>query len=54
MTAVLEQTHKIGITIIDSNAGYIENKNYTITYQMFSMATTDDFATIHKIKTNHS
>ena len=31
MTAVLEQTHKIGITIIDSNAGYIENKNYTIT-----------------------
>jgi hypothetical protein len=43
MTAVLEQTHKIGITIIDSNAGYIENKNYTITYQMFSMATTYDF-----------
>ena len=43
MTAVLEQTQKIGITVIDSNAGYIENKNYSITYQMFSMATTDDF-----------
>lgn len=43
MTAVLEQSQRIGLTVIDSSARYIENKNYTITYQMFSMATTDDF-----------
>jgi len=43
MTAVLEQSQKIGLTVIDSNARYIENKNYTITYQMFSMASNDDF-----------
>lgn len=43
MTAVLEQSQRIGLTVIDSSARYIENKNYTITYQMFSMATSDDF-----------
>ena len=43
MTAVLEQSQKIGLTVIDSNARYIENKNFTITYQMFSMASSDDY-----------
>lgn len=43
MTAVLEQTHKVALTLIDATARYIESKDYSITYQMFSMATKDDF-----------
>ena len=43
MTAVLEQSTKVSLTVIDSVARYIDSKNYTISYQMFSMATKDDF-----------
>jgi hypothetical protein len=43
MTAVLEQTHKVALTLIDATGRYIESKDYSITYQMFSIASTDDF-----------
>jgi len=43
MTAVLEQSTKVSLTVIDSAARYIDSKKYTISYQMFSMATKDDF-----------
>lgn len=43
MTAVLEQSHQVGLTILDIDARIIETKTYILTYQMFSMATEGDF-----------
>lgn len=43
MTAVLEQSHQVGLTLLDIDARIIETKTYTLTYQMFSMATEGDF-----------
>ena len=43
MTAVLEQSNRISITILDGDLRLIDSKRYTVTYQMFSMATEQDF-----------
>ena len=43
MTAVLEQSNRVSITLLDSDMRLIDSKRFTVTYQMFSMADQDDF-----------
>jgi hypothetical protein len=43
MTAVLEQSNRVSITLLDNDLRLIDSKRYTVTYQMFSMATEQDF-----------
>ena len=43
MTAVLEQSNRVSITILDNDMRLIDSKRFTVTYQMFSMADQDDF-----------
>ena len=43
MTAVLEQSNRLSITLLDNDMRLIDSKRFTVTYQMFSMADEDDF-----------
>lgn len=42
MPATLEQTHKIKVTVFDTNQRFIEQKQFSITYQMFSAGASSD------------
>lgn len=42
MPSTLEQTLSFRLTVIDSEMRYIENKEFKLTFQMFSMPTLDD------------